>query len=137
MVEALQALGMSPVTSDKSRGVWHLQASPLNHHLYELVKPDIVISLVTEQAGRFWDPLLRRCSTVALILVVVSSRPLYKAAQGTRKAPGNGGKEAFPQQEQEQEQEQGQEREALSQQQQAQGPEQGSLPKPGQAAGQL
>lgn len=71
----------------------------------------------------------------ALILVVVSSRPLYKAAQGTRKAPGNGGKEAFPQQEQEQKQ--GQEREALSQQQQAQGPEQGSLPKPGQAAGQL
>jgi hypothetical protein len=85
MVEALQALGMSPVTSDKSRGVWHLQASPLNHHLYELVKPDIVISFVSEQqAGRFWAPLLRRCTSAALIFVVACSRSPHRAGAGSK-----------------------------------------------------
>jgi hypothetical protein len=72
MVRSLRALGVEPVTSDRTRGEWHLQASPLNRDLYELVKPDVVISLLTEeQAGRFWAPLQRRCSATAAAIVLV------------------------------------------------------------------
>jgi hypothetical protein len=85
MVKALRAVGLEPVTSDKSRGVWHLQTSPLNQGLYELVKPDIVISFVTEeQAGRFWAPLLNRCTATTLILVVACHK-LPCGAAGSRK----------------------------------------------------
>jgi hypothetical protein len=72
MVRSLRALGVEPVTSDRTRREWHLQASPLNRDLYELVKPDVVISLLTEeQVGRFWAPLQRRCSSAAAAIVLV------------------------------------------------------------------
>jgi hypothetical protein len=81
MVRSLRALGVEPVTSDRTRGEWHLQASPLNGDLYRLVKPDVVISLLTEaQAGRFWAPLLRRCSSAAAIVLVVRVHPQERAS---------------------------------------------------------
>lgn len=93
MVRSLKALGVEPVTSDRTRGEWHLQASPLNRDLYGLVKPDVVISLVTEeQAGRFWAPLLRRCSSAAAAIVLavrVSSQKRAAANDdGGRKKKG-------------------------------------------------
>jgi hypothetical protein len=88
MVEALKGLGVKPVTSDQNRGVWDFQASPLNPDLYDLVKPDIVISLVTEdQLRRFWAPVLRRClaySAAIVWLVTGASRRARGSCQTER-----------------------------------------------------
>jgi hypothetical protein len=90
MAKALRAIGLEPVTSDKSRGVWHLQTSPLNRDLYELVKPDIVISVVSEeQAGRFWTPLLARCTATTLIFVVACQKLPCGAAGGCKSKRSN------------------------------------------------
>jgi hypothetical protein len=70
MVETLRGLGIEPVTSDQHRGFWSLQSSPLNPDLYDLVKPDIVISAVSdEQFRRFWAPVVRRCAAYSAAIV--------------------------------------------------------------------
>lgn len=71
VISAVEALGIKPVSSDQNRGFWDLQASPLNQELYNVAKPDMVVALLDQgQFRRFSALLLRRCSLVAVVLLV-------------------------------------------------------------------
>lgn len=71
IVHALRTFGIEPVTSDQNRGSWRLQAPGLSEELFRLVKPDVVITCITqEELVHVWTPLLQQCKLVAAAIVI-------------------------------------------------------------------